>query len=100
MGEDQVLAQKNLIRDSVPQTKGVFSNSIELDNFNSLFFHTFGVRRSIDDLDSESQPGSVSVKILTNPGSGLKEDVSRHQNYALRRIRQTKNQRIRSSSLD
>ena len=37
-----------------------------LDNFKALF-HTFGVRRSIDDLDSENQPGSGSVIILTYP---------------------------------
>ena len=41
-----------------------------LDNFNKslLFcFHTFGVRRTIDALDSENQPGSGAL--------GLIEDV-------------------------
>ena len=34
------------------------------------FFHTFGVRRTIDLLDSENQPGSRSVKIRTESGTG------------------------------
>ena len=42
------------------------------DNFKShLFcFHTFGVRSTIDVLDSENQPGSGSVKIRTGSGTG------------------------------
>ena len=38
-----------------------------LDNFKTLLscFHTFGVRRTIDVLDSENQPGAGSVKIRT-----------------------------------
>ena len=42
----------------------------------SFFSHTFGVRRSIDVLDTENQPGSG--KIWTGSGSralGLAEDV-------------------------
>ena len=43
-----------------------------LDNFKSLLFcfHTFDVRRSIDVLDSENQPGSGPVKIRTESRSG------------------------------
>ena len=51
-------------------------NSNILDNFEShLFcFHTFGVRHTIDVLDSENQPGSV--KIRTGFGAlGLTGDV-------------------------
>ena len=35
-----------------------------LDNFKSILFcfHTFGVRRSIDVLDSEKQPGSGAYR--------------------------------------
>ena len=41
-----------------------------LDDFKSLifYFHTFSVRRTIDVLDSENQPGSG--KIWTGSGSG------------------------------
>ena len=41
-----------------------------LDNIESLHFcfHTFGVRRTIDVLDSENQSGSGSVQIRTGPG--------------------------------
>ena len=41
-----------------------------LDNFISLLFcfHIFGVRRTIDVLDSENQPGSGSVKFGPDPG--------------------------------
>ena len=56
--------------------KVFFANS--LDNFESLLFcfHTFGVRRTIDVLDSENQPGSGSVQIRTRPGAlRLTEDV-------------------------
>ena len=51
----------------------VFQANI-LDNSNShLFcFHTFGVRRTIDVLDSENQPGSGAL--------GLTDDVY-HQKY-------------------
>ena len=40
---------------------------IILDNFESFLycFHTYGVRRTIDVLDSENQPGSGSGKIWT-----------------------------------
>ena len=53
-----------------------------LDNFKSLLFcfHTFGVRRTIDVLDPEKQPGSG--KIWTGSGSralGLAEDVRHHK---------------------
>ena len=43
-----------------------------LDNIKSLLFcfHTVGVRRTIDVLDSENQPGSRSVKIQTVSGTG------------------------------
>ena len=58
-----------------------------LDNIKSLLFcfHTFGVRRTIDVLDSENQPGSGSAKIRTGSGTGsgalgLTGDV-RHQKY-------------------
>ena len=47
-----------------------------LDNIESLLFcfHTFGVRRTIDVLDSENQPGSG--KIRTGSGArGLTGDV-------------------------
>ena len=49
-----------------------------LDKFKSLLFcfHTFGVRRTIDVLDSENQPGSGSDKILTGIGAlGRTEDA-------------------------
>ena len=55
----------------------VFKANI-LDNFKSLLFcfHTFGVRRTIDVLDSENQPGSGSVQIRTGSGAlGLTGDV-------------------------
>ena len=51
------------------------------DDFKRLFFcfHTFGVRRSIDVLDPENQPGSG--KFRTGVGAkGLTEDVW-HQKY-------------------
>ena len=43
-----------------------------LDNFKShiFCFYTFSVRRTIDVLDSENQPGSGSVKIQTGSGTG------------------------------
>ena len=47
-----------------------------LDNIKSLLFcfHTFGVRRTIDVLDSENQPGSG--KIRTGSGAlGLTGDA-------------------------
>ena len=47
-----------------------------LDNNKSLLFcfHTFGVRRTVDVLDSENQPGSD--KILSGSGAlGLTGDV-------------------------
>ena len=53
----------------------VFKANI-LDNFKSLLFclHTFGVRRNIDVLDSENQPGSVQIR--TGSGDqGLTGDV-------------------------
>ena len=42
-----------------------------LDNIESLLFcfHTFGVRRTIDVLDSEDLPGSGSVQIRARSGS-------------------------------
>ena len=42
-----------------------------LDNRKGLLFcyHTFGVRRIIDVLDSENQPGSGSGKIRTGSGA-------------------------------
>ena len=54
-----------------------------LDNSKYILFcfHTFGVRRTIDVLDSENQPGSVKIltgssKIQTGSGYlGLTEDV-------------------------
>ena len=49
-----------------------------LDNFQSLrvCFYTFVVRRTIDVLDSENQPGSGSCKIRTGSGAlGLTGDV-------------------------
>ena len=54
-----------------------------LDNYKSLpfCFHTFGVRRSIDVLDSEKQPGSRSAFIQCGSGFralGLTEDVWHH----------------------
>ena len=56
-----------------------------LDNFKSLLFcfHTLGVRRTIDVLDSENQPGIESVQIRTGSGSGalwLTVDIW-HQKY-------------------
>ena len=56
-----------------------------LGNLQVLFFVSliFWVRRSIDALDPENQPGSGSVKILTGSGSGalrLTENVW-HQKY-------------------
>ena len=43
-----------------------------LDNIKSLLFcfHTFGVRRTIDVLDSDNQPGSGSGQIRNGSGSG------------------------------
>ena len=43
-----------------------------LDNIKSLLLclYTFGVRHTIDVLDSENQPGSGSVKIRTGFGTG------------------------------
>ena len=55
------------IRGSVPQTKWrflkVYKTNI-LDNIKSLLFcfHTFGVRRTIDVLDSENQPGPGQIR--------------------------------------
>jgi len=49
-----------------------------VDNFRSLLFcsHTFSVRRSIDLLDPENQPGFGSAKIRTGSGAlGRTEDV-------------------------
>ena len=56
-----------------------------LDKFISLLlcFHTFGVRRTIDVLDPENQPGSGSFQIRTGTGfgaQGLTGDVW-HQKY-------------------
>ena len=61
---------KNRIRGSVPQTMEdlkVYQTNI-IGNFESLLFcfHTFGVRLTIDFLDSENQPGSG--KIWTGSG--------------------------------
>ena len=52
-----------------------------LDNFKSLFFcfHTFGVRRTIDVLDSENQPGSGNIQ-TGSEALGLTGDVY-HQKY-------------------
>ena len=50
-----------------------------LDNFNPLLFcfHTIGVRRTIDVLDPENQPGSESGKIQTGSGAlGYTVDVN------------------------
>ena len=52
-----------------------------LDNIKIILFcfHTFGVRRTIDVLDSENQPGSVQIR--TGSGAlGLTGDVW-HQKY-------------------
>ena len=79
--EDPVLAEKT--GSGALYLKGRFSqvyNTNNLDNFQSLLFcfHTFGVRSTIDVLDSDNQPGSGSVKIRTGSGSralGLTGDV-------------------------
>ena len=71
---------KNRIRGSVPQTKGYFYKSFKqiLDNFKNhpFCFRTVGVRRTIDVLDPENQPGSGSVRIRTGSGAlGLTGDA-------------------------
>ena len=68
------------IQGSYLERKEIFKTYVMniLDNFESLLFcfHTFGVRRTIDVLDSENQPGSGSVKIRIGSGApGLIGDV-------------------------
>ena len=66
----QFLAKKNRVRGFVPRTEGDFTTNYRiniLDNFIGPT-HTFGVRRSIDALDLEIQPRSVSGKIWTGSG--------------------------------
>ena len=69
--EDPVLAKKTgsgaLYLKQMEIFKSLKANI--LDNFKSLLFcfHTFGVRRTIDVVDSENQPGPGSVQI--RPGS-------------------------------
>ena len=74
---------------SVPQTKrfSKFYKMNILDNIKSLLFcfHTFGVRRSINVLDSENQPGSGSAFIQCGSwyrALGFTEDVwhQKHEN--------------------
>ena len=73
------LDKKKRIQGFLPQTKRIFEIFYKmniLDNFKSIIFcfHTFGVRRLIDVLDSENQPGSGSRAL------GFTEDVL-HQKY-------------------
>ena len=81
--EDPVLAKKpdpGLCTSNEGRFLKVYWMNI-LDNIKSLLFcfHTFGVRRTIDVLDSENQPGSG--KIRTGSGAlGLTGDVW-HQKY-------------------
>ena len=59
--EDPVLAKKKTDLVLYTSNEGKFFKVYKmniLDNFESLLFYTFGVRRTIDVLDSENQPGS------------------------------------------
>ena len=81
MDEDPVLAKKSDPWLSTSKDGRFFLFYKYLDTFKSLlfYFHTFGVRRSIDVPPSENKSGSV--KNLTRSGVvGLKEDVW-HQEY-------------------
>ena len=66
--EDRVLAKKP--DPGLCTSNEVFKANI-LDNFKSLLFCflTFVVRRTIDVLDSENQPGSGSLQIQNGSGS-------------------------------
>ena len=60
--------------------KGEKHNNNDPSHTKLICFHTFGVRRTIDVLDSENQPGSGSVQIRTGSESesgalGLTGDV-------------------------
>ena len=67
---------KKPIRGTVPQTNSLWNF---LDDFKSVLFcfHTFGVRRTIDVLDSENQSGSGKIR---SGALGLTGDV-RLQKY-------------------
>ena len=58
-----------------------------LDKFKSILFcfHTFGVRSTIDVLDSENQPGSGSGKIQTGSGALRLKGDTWHQKYSIKK---------------